>query len=162
MMKFHAWFECFAGCGVRYDLEQIVYRCESCGGLLEVRHDLGALAQRPAAEWTQLFDSRMVRTSGVWSKKEIVLPELEAEKIVSLGEGNSPLIKSERFAKHLGVAKLNNPAGNLVAFDPVPDFHHPGVEEAHIDDVTDAGILLVAADHTNGPGKLGAGVISNV
>src|SRR5213594_4197675 len=105
-MKFHAWFECFAGCGVRYDLEQIVYRCESCGGLLEVRHDLGALAQRPAAEWTQLFDSRMGRTSGVWSKKEIVLPELEAEKIVSLGEGNSPLIKSERFANHLGVSEI--------------------------------------------------------
>src|SRR5213593_525069 len=106
MMKFHAWFECFAGCGVRYDLEQIVYRCESCGGLLEVRHDLGALAQRPAAEWTQLFDSRMGRTSGVWSKKEIVLPELEAEKIVSLGEGNSPLIKSERFANHLGIDEI--------------------------------------------------------
>src|SRR5881409_215784 len=107
MMKFHAWFECFAGCGVRYDLEQIVYRCESCGGLLEVRHDLGALAQRPAAEWTQLFDSRMGRTSGVWSKKEIVLPEVEEKNIVSLGEGNSPLIKSERLAKHLGIDQIH-------------------------------------------------------
>ena len=34
-MTFHAWFECFAGCGVRYDLTQIVYRCEACGGLLD-------------------------------------------------------------------------------------------------------------------------------
>src|SRR5947208_6333282 len=105
-MKFHAWFECFSGCGVRYDLQQIVYRCESCGGLLEVRHDLAAVKQRPAAEWKQLFDSRMGRASGVWSKKEIVLPELDAGNIVSLGEGNSPLIKSERFAERIGVDEV--------------------------------------------------------
>ena len=44
--------------------------------------------------------------SGVWSKKELVLPELEDKSIVSLGEGNSPLIKSERFASHLGVDEI--------------------------------------------------------
>lgn len=105
-MNFRAWFECFAGCGVRYGLEQIVYRCESCGGLLEVRHDVDALKRKPAAEWKDLFDSRLGRTSGVWSKKEMVLPELNDQSIVSLGEGNSPLIKSERFAKHLGVDEI--------------------------------------------------------
>src|SRR6059036_1815596 len=105
-MKFHAWFECFSGCGVRHDLEQIVYRCESCGGLLEVRHDLAAVKRKRAAEWKQLFDSRMGRASGVWSKKEIVLPELDAGNIVSLGEGNSPLIQSERFAERIGVDEV--------------------------------------------------------
>jgi threonine synthase len=105
-MKFHAWFECFSGCGVRYDLDQIVYRCESCGGLLEVRHDLGAVKQRPAGEWKQLFDSRMGRLSGVWSKKEIVLPELGPGNIVSLGEGNSPLLQSDRFARHIGIDEI--------------------------------------------------------
>ena len=106
-MTFHAWFECFAGCGVRYRLDQIVYRCESCGGLLEVRHDVDALKQRSAAEWKQLFDSRLGRTSGVWSKKEMVLPELDEKNIVSLGEGNSPLIKSERFAKDQGLDEIH-------------------------------------------------------
>jgi threonine synthase len=105
-MNLHAWFECFAGCGVRYRLDQIVYRCETCGGLLEVRHDVDALKQRPGAEWKQLFDSRLGRMSGVWSKKEMVVPELEDRCIVSLGEGNSPLIKSERFAKHLGIDEI--------------------------------------------------------
>jgi threonine synthase len=102
-MNFHAWFQCFAGCSVRYRLDQIVYRCESCGGLLEVRHDVEALKQRSAGDWKQLFDSRLGRMSGVWSKKELVLPELEDKNIVSLGEGNSPLIKSDRFAKYLGI-----------------------------------------------------------
>src|SRR2546423_14423906 len=105
-MKFRAWFECFAGCGLRYRLDQVVYRCESCGGLLEVRHDIDALKQRSAKEWKQLFDSRLGRMSGVWSKKELVLPELEDKSIVSLGEGNSPLIKSERFANQLGISEI--------------------------------------------------------
>ena len=105
-MTLHAWFECFKGCGVRYRLDQIVYRCETCGGLLEVRHDIDALKKQPASEWKQLFDSRLGRASGVWSKKELVLPELEEKSIVSLGEGNSPLIRSERLAKHLGVAEI--------------------------------------------------------
>src|SRR5262245_8842807 len=105
-MNFQAWFQCFAGCPVRYRLDQIVYRCESCGGLLEVHHDVDALKRRPANEWKQLFDSRLGRMSGVWSKKELVLPELKDDSIVSLGEGNSPLIKSPRFAKQLGVAEI--------------------------------------------------------
>jgi threonine synthase len=105
-MNLHAWFECFSGCGVRYRLDQIVYRCETCSGLLEVRHDLDALKQKSGVSWKQLFDSRLGRMSGVWSKKEMVLPELEDQSIVSLGEGNSPLIKSNRFAKHLGIDEI--------------------------------------------------------
>src|SRR5499426_1940887 len=105
-MKFHAWFQCFSGCSVRYRLDQIVYRCESCGGLLEVQHDVEALKQRSATEWKHVFDSRLGRLSGVWSKKEVVLPELEERNIVSLGEGNTPLIRSERFARHLGIDEI--------------------------------------------------------
>src|SRR5262245_50950240 len=105
-MNFHAWFECFSGCGVRHALDEIVYRCEECGGLLEVRHDLQALKQRSGSEWKELFDSRLGRQSGVWSKKEVVLPELRPENIVSLGEGNSPLIRSERLARELGLEEI--------------------------------------------------------
>src|SRR5947208_1040594 len=100
-MTLSAWFECFAGCGVRYRLDQIVYRCESCGGLLEVRHDDDALKKPSGSECKRLFDSRLGRASGVWSKKELVLPELEDQNVVSLGEWNSPLIKSDPLAKHL-------------------------------------------------------------
>src|SRR5439155_1515422 len=105
-MSFYAWFECFAGCGVRYRLDQIVYRCEKCGGLLEVRHNVDALKEKSGPAWRQLFDSRLGRMSGVWSKKEMVLPELDETRIVSLGEGNTPLIKSERFANHLGIDEI--------------------------------------------------------
>jgi threonine synthase len=53
-----------------------------------------------------LFDGRLGRDSGVWSKKEVVLPELRPESIVSLGEGNSPLIRSEVLARQLGIAEI--------------------------------------------------------
>jgi len=105
-MVLNAWFECFSGCGVRYSLEEIVYRCEKCGGLLEVRHDAAALTERPASEWKALFDSRLGRESGVWSKKEVVLPNLNPDSVVSLGEGNSPLIRSAGLARELGVADI--------------------------------------------------------
>ena len=106
-MKFRAWFECFAGCRVRYELDQVVYHCEKCGGLLEVRHDMKALLQRSPSQWKELFDSRLGRESGVWSKKELVLPELDHEKIVSLGEGNSPLIRSNALAERIGVSQIH-------------------------------------------------------
>jgi threonine synthase len=105
-MALSAWFECFSGCGVRYSLEEILYRCPTCGSLLEVRHDVAALQGRPGKEWRELFDTRMGRESGVWSRKEVVLPELRPESIVSLGEGNSPLIRSEALAREFGVAEV--------------------------------------------------------
>jgi threonine synthase len=107
MMKYRAWFQCFSGCNVRHSLEEIVYRCEECGGLLEVRHDTAALKEKSAADWRSLLDSRLGRQSGVWSKKEMVLPELRDESIVSLGEGNSPLIRSDAFARLLGVESVH-------------------------------------------------------
>lgn len=107
MMKYRAWFECFSGCNVRYSLDEIVYRCEACGGLLEVRHDTAALKEKSAADWKSLLDSRLGRQSGVWSKKEMVLPELRNESIVSLGEGNTPLIRSNAFARLLDVESVH-------------------------------------------------------
>lgn len=106
-MKYRAWFQCFSGCNVRHSLEEIVYRCEECGGLLEVRHDTAALKEKSAAEWRSLLDSRLGRQSGVWSKKEMVLPELREENIVSLGEGNTPLIRSDAFARLLGIESVH-------------------------------------------------------
>jgi threonine synthase len=107
MMKLHAWFECFSGCGLQYPLEEVVYRCGKCGGLLEVRHDIDALKQTSPEEWRAKLDSRLGRQSGVWSKKEMVLPELREENIVSLGEGNSPLIDSTALARLLNLESVH-------------------------------------------------------
>ncbi|KAK5824772.1 hypothetical protein PVK06_019556 [Gossypium arboreum] len=64
------------------------------------------------AYWRELFDSRVGKTtwpygSGVWSKKELVLPEIDPDDIVSAFEGNSNLFWAERYGKQfLGMNDL--------------------------------------------------------
>ncbi|KAK8550329.1 hypothetical protein V6N13_118846 [Hibiscus sabdariffa] len=94
-----------------YSLDEIVYRSRS-GGLLDVQHDMEALKKFDGAYWRELFDSRVGKTtwpygSGVWSKKEWVLPEIDPDDIVSAFEGNSNLFWAERFGKQfLGMNDL--------------------------------------------------------
>ncbi|ERN04835.1 hypothetical protein AMTRI_Chr05g72390 [Amborella trichopoda] len=88
-----------------YSLDEVVYRSRS-GSLLDVEHDLSALKKFDAPYWKSLFDSRVGKTtwpygSGVWSKKEWVLPEIDSDHIVSLFEGNSNLFWAERFGKEV-------------------------------------------------------------
>jgi threonine synthase len=106
--EYGAWFECFRRCGERYPLDEIVYRCRRCGGLLEVVHDLDKLKNRSAASWMKIFEERAHSTewpfgSGVWGKKEWVLPNIENENIVSMFEGHTNLFWAERFGGELGL-----------------------------------------------------------
>ncbi len=104
--SFTCWFECFSGCGSRYEVDEVVYQCDSCGGLLEVRHDLDALRSVGPDGWKTLLDSRWGDSSGVWSKKEFVLGSISSNEIVSLGEGKTPLLPSPRMAAELGVREI--------------------------------------------------------
>ncbi|GFY97180.1 pyridoxal-5'-phosphate-dependent enzyme family protein [Actinidia rufa] len=94
-----------------YSLDEIVYRSRS-GGLLDVQHDMDALKRYDGDYWRSLFDSRVGKTtwpygSGVWSKKEWVLPEIDSDDIISAFEGNSNLFWAERFGKQfLGMNDL--------------------------------------------------------
>ena len=61
-----------------YSLDEVIYRA-SDGSLLDVEHNMEALAMYGPEYWRALFDTRAGRTSwpfgsGVWSKKEWVLP----------------------------------------------------------------------------------------
>ena len=71
-----------------------------------------ALKKYDGAYWRNLFDSRVGKTtwpygSGVWSKKEWVLPEIDPDDIVGAFKGNSNLFWAERFGKQfLGMNDL--------------------------------------------------------
>ncbi len=110
-MRHAAWFQCIRGCPGRHALTEVIYRCPSCDGLLEVAHDHAALLERTPEAWKQLFDGRYGRTqwpygSGVWSKLEWVLPTVQADNVVSLFEGNSNLLWADRFGKQIGLDDL--------------------------------------------------------
>jgi threonine synthase len=110
-MNYNAWFQCINGCPGQFSLLEVIYRCPSCGDLLEVRHDIDALKTRAAAAWIKLFDDRCRQNvypygSGVWAKKEWVVPFIDNENIVSTFEGNTNLFWADRYGKQLDIEDL--------------------------------------------------------
>ncbi len=109
-LEYRAWFQSIRDPSERYSLDEVVYKAKD-GALLEVVHDLEALRKVPADEWKAMFESRRSSNewpyaSGVWGKKEWVLPELDSENVVSMYEGNSNLFWAERYGKELGLDDL--------------------------------------------------------
>ncbi|MBW2493477.1 MAG: pyridoxal-phosphate dependent enzyme, partial [Deltaproteobacteria bacterium] len=106
-----AWFQSIRDPQERYELDEIVYKAKD-GALLEVVHDLGELRKTSADEWKALFKARSHGTqwpfgSGVWGKKEWVLPDIDDDNVVSMYEGNSNLFWAERYGKQqLGMGEL--------------------------------------------------------
>ena len=110
-MSYHSQFQCIRGCSRHYPIYDVVYRCEDCGGLLDVEHDLEALKTRSGAEWKALFEQRTRSVewpygSGVWGKKEWVCPQVEPANVVSLGEGNTALLQVRQLGREIGLPDL--------------------------------------------------------
>ena len=110
-MKFNAYFRCSEGCNNKFDLLKTIYRCPECKGLLSVEHDMNQLKSRSGKEWKKIFDSRYMKTewpygSGVWGKKEFVLPNLDNSNVVSLYEGGTNLFWAERLGNLIGLNDL--------------------------------------------------------
>ncbi|MCL6431908.1 MAG: threonine synthase, partial [Anaerolineae bacterium] len=110
-MQYQAWFQCFNGCPGRYSPYEVIYACPQCGALLEVAHDVEALRSRSAAGWMKLLDERVRCNqwpygSGVWGKKEWVLPDIDDRNIVSMYEGHTNLFWAERLGRELGLEDL--------------------------------------------------------
>ena len=109
-------FRC-VGCGAEYPLTGTSTACRACGDLLDVVHDLRAFG-RSGAAWRDLFDARRAALpsastpprdlSGVWRYREMVLPDLPCEEIVSKPEGNTRLYSfpGRALGDELGLSRL--------------------------------------------------------
>ena len=105
-----AWFQSLSNPGERYALDEVVYTDRN-GGLLQVAHDMDALKRTSGNRWKELFESRQHKSewpygSGVWGKKEWVLPEIEPENVVSMYEGHTNLFWADRYGRELGLEDL--------------------------------------------------------
>ena len=108
--QYNAWFESLEDPNERYSLDDIVYTDRN-GGLLQVAHDMDELKKTSGAEWRKLFQERAHKTewphgSGVWGKREWVLPVVHEDNIVSMYEGNTNLFWAERYGRELGLDEL--------------------------------------------------------
>ena len=97
-------------CGARYPKDEIAYTCKNCGGLLDIKYD-----------YARIEKGRIVNAegSGVW-KYAVLLPfDEDTVKPVTINEGNTPLYRSDRLAKYIGVTDLwvkhegLNPSGSF-------------------------------------------------
>ena len=89
--------EC-ARCGVGYESERPVNLCR-CGSPLLVRYDLSKVKTHLSKE------DLNSRKPDLWRYREL-LPVKDAENIVTLGEGMTPLVKLESLGSELGLSNL--------------------------------------------------------
>ena len=105
-----AWFRSIHDSAETYALDEIVYTAKD-GALLEVAHDMELLRAVPPEQWKRIFGGRGHSSewpygSGVWGKKEWVLPDLRDESVVSMYEGNTNLFWADRYGNQVGVEDL--------------------------------------------------------
>ena len=113
---------CFdKSCRARYPITEVIYSCPSCGALLEVSYR--GLQLDPAAlkaTWRERRkENDPLNASGVWRYREL-MPFLDDYcHVVSLREGNTPLLDAPRAASYGGLHRLSfkhqgfNPTGSF-------------------------------------------------
>jgi threonine synthase len=94
-----------AQCGATYDVGEVLTACPECSSLLDVAYDWDRLPTPDSLRWFQQKWSRRnepLCRSGVWRFHEL-LPFAPAEKIVTIGEGQTPLHPSDGVARYAGM-----------------------------------------------------------
>src|SRR5512141_1955396 len=97
---------CFESrCRARYPITEVIYNCPRCGGLLECAYP-GRSADPAALKRTwreRRMSNAKLDQSGVWRYREII-PYLDNhDSVVSLREGNTPLLDAPRAAAYAGL-----------------------------------------------------------
>jgi len=104
-MQEHAYQQCIrAGCGETFALDEVLFKCRKCGGLLDVAYDWDKLT---VPKNLKFFERRWGTSgrhlvgradySGVWRFREL-LPFARLDDIVTVGEGRTTLQQADRLA----------------------------------------------------------------
>src|SRR5579884_1142771 len=118
---------CFESrCRARFDIADVLYSCPRCGGLLEVAYD-SALPEPEQLRNTwreRRMSNDPLDQSGVWRYRELI-PFLEDySAVVTLGEGNTPLLESRTAAEYGGLDRV---AFKHQGFNPTGSFKDNGM-----------------------------------
>jgi len=113
-------------CRARFPIADVIYNCPHCGGLLEAVY---AAPAAPPAELKRIWRQRRTANapldqSGVWRYREII-PFLETyDSVVTLREGNTPLLDAPRAARY---AALDALVFKHQGFNPTGSFKDNGM-----------------------------------
>ena len=108
-------------CGARFPVTDIIYNCPQCGGLLEARFVPPTTAPDALKKtWRERrMCNRPIDQSGVWRYREMLPFEESGLKIVTLREGNTPLLPAPKAASYAGLDSITfkhqgfNPTGSF-------------------------------------------------
>lgn len=117
-----AFLVCFSrDCRAKYPISDALYECPKCGELLEIGYEW---EEAEVSTWKQLWRERRLSNapldqSGVWRYRE-ALPFCGADdSVVTLREGNTPLLDAPKAAEYAGLQQLTfkhqgfNPTGSF-------------------------------------------------
>jgi threonine synthase len=109
-------------CRARFPIDEAIYTCPVCGtGLLEVVFNEGKV---DAQSWKRAWRERRMSNdpldqSGVWRYRELLPFDGHHHQVVSLREGNTPVLDAPRAARYGGLDRLTfkhqgfNPTGSF-------------------------------------------------
>ena len=114
--------QCFnSTCGARFAITEVIYNCPQCGALLEVvyHRTLPAAAELKRTFRERRMDNAPIEQSGVWRYRELFPFIEDLRHIVTLREGNTPLLDAPLAARYGGLDRVTfkhqgfNPTGSF-------------------------------------------------
>ncbi len=130
------------------------YECPSCGDLLEISYEpLGLLPEELKRVWLERrLSNERVDRSGVWRFREL-LPNYAPCDVVTMQEGNTPVLEGRLSADHAGLARLRF---KHLGWNPTACFKDLGMTVA-VTEAKHRGVRIVACASTgNTAGSMAA------
>ena len=111
---------CFnQACHAQFAITDVLYNCPKCGGLLEAKYDAIDPAPLKQIFRQRRLDNTPLEQSGVWRYREL-FPFLEdLAHVITLREGNTPLLPALKAAQYAGLKSVTfkhqgfNPTGSF-------------------------------------------------
>lgn len=116
-------------CGALFDLDERIYLCRRCGGLLDIEQSATSTIEIETLkqQWFQRLSSQLPQDrSGVWRFRE-VLPFPDNSDFITLIEGNTPLYTAQRSADY---CRLNSLQFKHQGLNPTGSFKDTGMTVA--------------------------------
>jgi threonine synthase len=113
---------CFeSSCRQRFPIADTIYACPVCGGLLEVSapRDLADPSALKAVWRNRRLSNDPIDRSGVWRYREFLPFENQLHHVITLREGDTPILDAPRAAEYGGLRKIAfkhqgyNPTGSF-------------------------------------------------
>lgn len=131
-------------CGSHFSPEDPIWACPSCGSLLEI--PLAPSSLEAAARSELLMAARDPSAHGVWRYARF-LP-LDSPRAVSLGEGDTPVVRLEALGREVGLLHLY---AKLEYFSPTGSFKDRGAT-ALVSKAKELGVTRLVEDSSGNAG----------